>query len=278
MSRVLCSNGPTYPTCHTKSAVRFDRNATVFEHATSASVPLDDWAMNHPHIHNLFAALELSHVSFIRRSIARSQRILWRKMYFTPDMMFAVFCAELAVVELVVQLVLFGQDGQDRLIDRVIEAACQFIRQNATRISKLFVLGGHPLMEMFLTTPFLELRTGILEFDGNVAVETTRGKARCNDILPLGVNSLWNNMTALDLDFNNRDALKWSDFITILSLNPTLETIIAAIPRSEGHWYEVPILPLLSRQKKNLSVDTPRFEGVPPGYIRTWNSEHQNQY
>ncbi|KIJ26118.1 hypothetical protein M422DRAFT_272860 [Sphaerobolus stellatus SS14] len=123
-----------------------------------------------PHFHDSFAALKLSHVSSNWRSIARSDSTLCREIYPTPNTMLAGFCAELAVVDLTVSLELISEGGQVRGTDSVIEAACRFIRQNAKRISKLFVIGDHPLMETFLTTPFPELRKTILEFDANVTV------------------------------------------------------------------------------------------------------------
>ncbi|KIJ23448.1 hypothetical protein M422DRAFT_275964 [Sphaerobolus stellatus SS14] len=67
----------------------------VFEHAASASVPLDDWAMNHRHLHNSFAALELSHTPHLSGvSSHEATEYFGRKL------------------NLAVQLVLFGQDSK----------------------------------------------------------------------------------------------------------------------------------------------------------------------
>ncbi|KIJ26115.1 hypothetical protein M422DRAFT_38354 [Sphaerobolus stellatus SS14] len=246
--------------------------SVIFEHTTTTSVAFNRWGPDHRDFHDPLAALKLSHVSSRWRFIARSKQTLWKEIRLAPDTTFAEFCAGLAVVDLTVSLRVIDYHGDASWTERVLEISCQFMYQNAHRISKLFVFGGHPLLEMFLTTPFPELKTSILEFNRNAVI----GRSLVDKIptlalfgsyapklqyfawtcrrLPLMATSLLKNLTALDLDLRKRDVLNWPDFMSLLSLNPNLETLVIAIPRSEGHRYQNPILHLLSLQKAKLSV------------------------
>ncbi|KIJ52042.1 hypothetical protein M422DRAFT_243624 [Sphaerobolus stellatus SS14] len=224
------------------------------------------------HFYDPWVALELSHVSSHWRSIAKVTPSLWKNT--NPiHTEFAWFCSALASIELEVSLILYRGE---RLPDHLIEPACHFIHQNAHRISKLFVLGSHPLLEIFLTTPFPELTTSIFDFNrrlvlsrplldslstialfGGSAPKLQYVSWTCTR-LPLLSNSPWNNLTRLDVDLDgyvhNDEVLSWTALMSPLSRNPNLEILVMGIPRFDMAFSTVPI-PLLSLHKVKLCVE-----------------------
>ncbi|KIJ52039.1 hypothetical protein M422DRAFT_243621 [Sphaerobolus stellatus SS14] len=217
-------------------------------------------------------ALRLSHVSSRWNSIAKSSASFWKEIDAIKTE-FAVFCSELASVDLEVSLHLsIGQESKPR---HIIESACHFILQNAYRISTLIVFGSHPLLEIFLSTPFPELTTSIFDFSRRLGVSRLLldnlpnlalfgGHApKLQDVawtcvrIPSLSRTPWSNLTTLELDldwyFHDDDVFNWTEFLSLLSRNPNLETLNIGVPRSESHLIPVPI-PLLSLQKAKISV------------------------
>ncbi|KIJ52034.1 hypothetical protein M422DRAFT_243618 [Sphaerobolus stellatus SS14] len=209
------------------------------------------------------------------RSIAKCNPSLWKEININPTRIkFAWFCAELASVDL--DVILDPDRDPRSFVWNLIPPACQFIHQNAHRISTLIVFNSHPSMEIFLTTPFPKLTTSIFSFNryrvavpkpfmdnlptlalfGGDAPMLWRVAWIC-DKLPSLSKTPWNNLTTLALHFStqNLDNLDWSHYMSLFRRNPNLETLTLPIPRVIEYFNPIPI-PLLSLHKANFNANT----------------------
>ncbi|KIJ51927.1 hypothetical protein M422DRAFT_243496, partial [Sphaerobolus stellatus SS14] len=209
-------------------------------------------------------SLVLSHVSSRWRSIAKSNTSLWKEIH-PINIGLAKFCSELVPTDLEVILPL-GSSTVCRCCSKantarpeIVEAACRFIHENAHRISILFMIGSHPFLNIFLTTPFPILKTHIflLEEDpGAITIAPVLEKVRtsalfgglapnlrsvvwnCTYIPSLSGNP-WRNLRFLRFSFTlgvqHPAEPSWRQLMLILSINSNLEDLTVVIPPFEEH-------------------------------------------
>ncbi|KIJ53870.1 hypothetical protein M422DRAFT_25597 [Sphaerobolus stellatus SS14] len=143
----------------------------IFEYVTEDVIDLSVWGLESRSFYQPRLALVLSHVSSRWHSIARSNPTLWKEVHpFNTRL--STLCAELVSTNLEVSLFLADPPQPDcpcctkiKYTQKEVDykAAFVFIQQNAHRISKLFTFGSHALLDIFLTVPFPQLTTHILD-------------------------------------------------------------------------------------------------------------------
>ncbi|KIJ38621.1 hypothetical protein M422DRAFT_258739 [Sphaerobolus stellatus SS14] len=240
----------------------------MFEHLK----PRFDWPFVH-YFHAPLEVLALSHVSSRWRFIARSHSSMWKEIHpYNPR--FTAMCSDLAStarLEVSTAATLCGCCSRGSLRkSEILDGVCDFIRQNADRISKLFlyisVAAMKPLMDIFLTTPFPELTVflfpmaGLLMPTGMASVPLFAGHAPKLQHAGWGYSrlppmSIFKNLTSLF--FATPHSLnvepKWTQLMSILPLNPNLETMAMQIPRSSVASGSTQInIPLLRLRKISL--------------------------
>ncbi|KIJ38638.1 hypothetical protein M422DRAFT_258758 [Sphaerobolus stellatus SS14] len=237
---------------------------TLFEYSILTVLTPDGYKGYSFHFNDPLQSLVLSHVSSRWRSIAKSNTSLW-KVIHPINIGLAKFCSELVPTDLEVVLPLGGStvcrccSKSNIAQPEIIEAACRFIHENAHRISILFMIGSHPFLDIFLTTPFPILKKHIFllaEDPRAITVAPVLEKVRtsalfgglapnlrsvvwnCTYIPPFSGNP-WRNLRSLQfsltLGIQYPAEPSWRQLMLILSINSNLEDLTVLIPPFEEH-------------------------------------------
>ncbi|KIJ51929.1 hypothetical protein M422DRAFT_243498 [Sphaerobolus stellatus SS14] len=236
----------------------------LFEYSILTILMLDGYKGYSFHLNDPSQALVLSHVSSRWRSIAISNTSLWKEIH-PINIGLTKFCSELVSTDLEVVLPL-GSSTVCRCCSKsntarpeIIEVACRFIHENAHRISILFMIGSHPFLDIFLTTPFPILKTHIFllaEDPGAITIAPVLEKVHtsalfgglapnlrsvtwlCTRIPSLSGNA-WRNLRSLHfsitLGIQYSAEPSWRQLMLILSINSNLEDLTVVIPLFEEH-------------------------------------------
>ncbi|KIJ38618.1 hypothetical protein M422DRAFT_258736 [Sphaerobolus stellatus SS14] len=261
----------------------------LFEYSILSILTLDGYNGYSFRFNNPLQSLVLSHVSSRWRSIAKSNTSLW-KVIHPINIGLAKFCLQLVPTDLGVVLPL-GSSTVCRCCSKantarpeIIEAACRFIHENAHRISSLFMIGSHPSLDIFLTTPFPILKKHIFllaEDPGAITIAPVLEKVHasalfgglapnlrsvtwiCTRIPSLSGNA-WRNLRSLKfslmLGIQHPAEPSWRQLMLILSINPNLEDLAVVIPPFEER-LGPNCLPLSSLRSATFIVpETQRFD------------------
>ncbi|KIJ38620.1 hypothetical protein M422DRAFT_258738 [Sphaerobolus stellatus SS14] len=236
----------------------------LFEYFIFTVLTLDGYEGSSFRFNDSLQSLVLSHVSSRWRSIAKSNTSLW-KVIHPINIDLAKFCFELVPTGISVVLPL-GNNTVCRCCSKantarpeIIEASCRFIHENAHRISTMFMIGSHPFLNIFLTTPFPILKTHVFllaEDPGAITVAPVLEKVRtsglfgglapnlrsvtwiCTRIPSLSGNA-WRNLRSLlfstTLGIQHPAEPSWRQLMLILSINSNLEDLAVVIPPFEEH-------------------------------------------
>ncbi|KIJ34182.1 hypothetical protein M422DRAFT_263832 [Sphaerobolus stellatus SS14] len=270
----------SFSTCHVDT-IPTELIQDIFEYITEDIIDLSLWGLKSRSFYQPRLALVLSHVSSRWHSIARSNPKLWKEVHPLNHQL-STLCAELVSTNLQVSLFLTDRSQPDCPCctknkytpnEANYKAAFAFIQQNAHRISKLFVFGSHALLDIFLTVPFPQLTTHILDLASNddklSNLRLFGGHAPklqyavwTSDRLPVLSCLPWRNLTTLhfipgDARLTNREP-NWTQWVSILSNNPHLEAISASISASGVLTNSISdrSIPLMFLQTASFSVKT----------------------
>ncbi|KIJ38650.1 hypothetical protein M422DRAFT_258768 [Sphaerobolus stellatus SS14] len=259
---VRTTNSNPGSTCHL-DRLPIETIHKLFEYSTSTVLTLDRYKGYNFRLNDSLQALVLSHVSSRWRSIAKSNTSLW-KVIHPINIGLPKFCSQLVPTDLSVVLPL-GSNTVCRCCSKantarpqIVDAACRFIHENAHRISILFIIGTHPFLNIFLTTPFPILNTLVfLAEDPRVitiapVLEKVRTSALFGGLAPNLRSVVWNCIYIPSLSGNpwrNLRSLQfsltlgvhypaepsWRQLMLILSINSNLDDLTVVIPPFEEH-------------------------------------------